>query len=65
MLILTPIIWIWSMAAMVIATRQVLDYTDTFKAVIVVLIGFVVYLVFTVTMMMLSFGAALMGGMVS
>ncbi len=61
--LLFPIIWLWSMAAMVIATRQVLDYTDTFKAVIVVLIGFVVYLVFTVTMMMLSFGAALMGGM--
>ena len=65
MLILTPIIWIWSMAAMVVATRQVLDYTDTFKAVIVVLIGFVVYLVFWGTMMMLSFGAALMGGLVT
>jgi hypothetical protein len=63
--LLFPIIWVWSMAAMVIATRQVLDYTDTFKAVIVVLIGFVVYLVFTVTLMMLSFGAALVGGMAS
>ena len=31
--------------------RQVLDYTETFKAVIVVLIGFVVYLVFWVTLM--------------
>ena len=30
-------------AAMVVAVRQVLDYSDTFKAVIVVLIGFVVY----------------------
>ena len=40
MLIITPIIWLWSMAAMVVAMRQVLDYTDTFKAVIVVLIGF-------------------------
>jgi Yip1-like protein len=65
MLVLTPIIWVWSMAAMVIATRQVLDYTDTFKAVIVVLIGFVVYIVFWGTMAMLSFGAALMGGMFS
>jgi hypothetical protein len=53
------------MAAMVIATRQVLDYTDTFKAVIVVIIGFVVYLVFWGTMMMLTFGAALMGGLMS
>jgi len=65
MLVLTPIIWVWSMAAMVIATRQVLDYTDTFKAVIVVLIGFVIYIVFWGTMAMLSFGAALMGGMFS
>ena len=62
--LLTPIIWLWSMAAMVIAARQVLDYTDTFKAVIVVLIGFVVYLVFWGTMMMLSFGAALLGGFI-
>ena len=64
-LVLTPIIWVWTMAVMVIATRQVLDYTDTFKAVIVVLIGFVVYLVFWGTMMALSFGAALMGGFLS
>lgn len=63
--LLTPIIWVWSMAAMVIATRQVLDYTETFKAVIVVLIGFVVYLVFWGTMMMLTFGAALLGGLMS
>jgi hypothetical protein len=60
--LLTPIIWLWSMAAMVIATRQVLDYSETFKAVIVVLIGFVVYLVFWGTMMMLAVGAALVGG---
>ena len=46
MLLLTPIIWLWSMAAMVVAVRQVLDYSETFKAVIVVLIGFVVFLVF-------------------
>jgi hypothetical protein len=63
--LLTPIIWLWSMAAMVIAARQVLDYTEKFKAVVVVLIGFVVYLVFWGVMMMLTFGAALMGGMMS
>jgi hypothetical protein len=33
--------------------------------VIVVLIGFVIYIVFWGTMAMLSFGAALMGGMFS
>ena len=63
--LLWPIIWLWTMAAMVIAARQVLDYTDTFKAVIVVLIGFVVYLVFSFTLAALSFGAALMGGAMS
>jgi hypothetical protein len=62
MLVLTPIILLWSIAAMVIAVRQVLDYTETFKAVIVVLIGFAVYLVFWTTMAMLSFGAAVVGG---
>jgi Yip1 domain len=65
MLLLTPIIWIWSMIAMVIATRQVLDYTDTFKAVIVVLIGFVIYLVFWGTLWMMTFGAAVLGGVMS
>jgi hypothetical protein len=63
MLILTPVILIWSMAAMVVAVRSVLDYSETFKAVIVVLIGFVVYLVFWMTIAFLSFGAAIVGGM--
>ena len=63
MIVLFPIIWVWSMAAMVVAVRQVLDYSETFKAVIVVLIGFVVFLVFWMTMEFLSFGAAVVGGM--
>jgi hypothetical protein len=63
MLILTPVILIWSMAAMVVAVRSVLDYSETFKAVIVVLIGFVVYIVFWMTIAFLSFGAAVVGGM--
>ena len=62
MLLLTPIIMIWSLVAMVVAVKAVLDYSDTFKAVIVVLIGFVVYIVFWGTVAMLSFGAALVGG---
>ena len=61
--LLTPVVMIWSLIAMVVAVRQVLDYTDTFKAVIVVLIGFAVYLVFWFTMAMLSFGAAMVGSM--
>ena len=63
MVLLTPIIWLWSMAAMVVAVRQVLDYSETFKAVIVVLIGFVVFLVFWGTIWFLSLGAAVIGGM--
>lgn len=62
MIVLTPIILLWSVAAMVVAVRQVLDYTETFKAVIVVLIGFAVYLVFRTTIAMLWMGAALMTG---
>ena len=63
MLILTPVILIWSMAAMVVAVRSVLDYSETFKAVIVVLIGFVVYVVFWMTMAFMGFAAAIVGGM--
>jgi hypothetical protein len=63
MLILTPVILIWSMAAMVVAVRSVLDYSETFKAIIVVLIGFVVYVVFWMTIAFLSFGAAVVNGM--
>jgi hypothetical protein len=35
---------IWSLVAMVIAVRQVLDYTSTGKAVVVCVIGFIGYL---------------------
>jgi hypothetical protein len=63
MLLLTPVILIWSLAAMVVAVRQVLDYSDTFKAIVVVLIGFVVYLVFWGTVAVMSFGAGLFSGL--
>ena len=45
------LIWIWQMAAMVIAVRQVLDYSSTGKAVIVVLIGFVVNFILTILLL--------------
>lgn len=63
--ILTPITWLWSMAIMVVAVRQVLDYTDTMKAVIVVIIGFVVMLCFYFLMAMIGIGAAIAGGALS
>ena len=56
------LIWVWSIAAMVVAVRQVLDYSDTFKAAIVVLIGFVVNLVVWATVAMMSVGASMLGG---
>jgi len=41
------VIWVWQFAAMVVAVRAVLDYSTLGKAVIVVLIGFVVNLILT------------------
>ena len=40
-------IWIWQIAAMVIAVRQVLDFSTTGKAIVVVLIGFAINIVLT------------------
>ena len=36
-----PVVSLWQLAAMVVGIRQALDYTSTFRAVGVVLIGFV------------------------
>ncbi len=51
--IISFIISIWMLVAMVIAVRQALDYDSTFRAVLVCVIGWLVYIVF------LSFAAAL------
>jgi hypothetical protein len=45
--ILMFLIWVWQIAAMVVAVRQVLDYSTTGKAIVVVLIGFVINIVVT------------------
>lgn len=55
-------LWLWTIAAMVIAVRQVLDYTDTVKAVIVVVIGFVVNFVITMVLSAMFLGTALLSG---
>jgi hypothetical protein len=44
-------IWLWQIAAMVVAVRQVLDYSTTGKAIIVVLIGFVINIIVTVVIL--------------
>lgn len=59
------LIWIWQIAAMVVAVREVLDYTDTVKAVIVVVIGFVVQLMVSGMLMAMFFGGAILSGMFS
>ncbi len=56
------VIWLWQLAAMVIAVRQVLDYSNTGKAVIVVLIGFLVNLVVTAMLGAIFIGSAMMRG---
>lgn len=38
---------IWQLVAMVIAIRQALDYTSTWRAIGVALIGFIPYIIFT------------------
>lgn len=59
------VIWIWQIAAMVIAVREVLDYTDTVKAVIVVVIGWLVQLVVIGILGLMFAGTAMMTGMMS
>jgi hypothetical protein len=40
------VVVLWELAAMVVAVRQALDYKDTGKAIVVCLIGWIVYVVF-------------------
>ncbi len=58
------LIWLWTIAAMVIAVRQVLDYKDTFKAVVVVIIGFVAHLAVWATLALMSLSAAALGAVI-
>ena len=60
--LLMILIWLWQLAAMVIAVKAVLDYSTIGKAVIVVVIGFFVNLCVTVLLGMLFLGSALMSG---
>jgi hypothetical protein len=59
------LLWLWQIAAMVVAVKAVLDYTDTFKAVIVVIIGFVVNLVVTMLIGAMFIGSAMLSGALS
>lgn len=63
--LLMMVIWVWTIAAMVIAVREVLDYTDTVKAVIVVVIGWLIQLIVTFLLGMMFVGSAWMSGALS
>ncbi len=39
------VVWVWQLAAMVVAVRQALDYKTTGKAVVVCILGFIAYMV--------------------
>jgi hypothetical protein len=58
-------IWLWQIAAMVIAVKQVLDYANIGKAVIVVIIGFIVNLIIVMFFGALMLGGAVLGNMMS
>jgi hypothetical protein len=53
---------IWSLVIMVIAVRTVLDYSSTGRAIIVVLIGWVIYWMVAGMLGVMFLGAALMRG---
>jgi hypothetical protein len=61
------VVWIWMIAATVVAVRQALDYDDTMKAVIVSLVAWVI--IFVVNILgailgaILGFGGVMTGGM--
>ncbi len=60
-MLITPVVWIWMLAAFVVAVRQALDYEGTGRAVLVCLIGWLVYMTFFVVMALLFSGALLAG----
>jgi len=59
------VIWIWQLVAMVIAVKAVLDYNNIGKAVIVVVIGFLVNLCVTALLTAMFIGSAIMRGALS
>jgi hypothetical protein len=60
--LLMLVIWIWQIAAMVVAVRQVLDYSTTGKAIIVVVIGFFVSIIINLLLLAPLFGARMLMG---
>jgi hypothetical protein len=59
------LLWLWQLAAMVVAVKEVLDYTDTVKAVIVVVVGMVVGFLIWGMLVFMTLGTAMLGGMMN
>ena len=59
------VLWLWQLSAMVVAVKAVLDYNTIGKAVIVVVIGFIVNMIVSFFLMMMFLGTALMRGSLS
>jgi hypothetical protein len=57
------VVSIWTLVALVIAVRQVLDYDDTLKAVLVCVVAWVIMFIATMMVGFLGFGAAMAGSM--
>ena len=55
-------IWVWQLAAMVVAVRAALDYSTIGKAIVVVLIGFVIQLIVMALIIGPLIGARMMMG---
>ena len=53
---------IWSLVIMVVAVRTVLDYSSTGRAIIVVLIGWVIYWMVAATLGVMLLGARMVSG---
>lgn len=60
--LLMLVIWLWQIAAMVVAVKAVLDYSTIGKAIVVVLIGFVVNIIVTLLILTPLIGMRMMMG---
>jgi hypothetical protein len=58
--LIAPVIWIWTLVAWVIAVKQVLDYDDYGRAILVCVIAIVIQIVVAMMFAAMSLGAAFM-----
>jgi hypothetical protein len=61
-ILISFIIWIWSLVIMVVAVRSVLDYSSTGRAIVVCLIGFIINMIITFLIMAPLFVGRMIAG---